>query len=138
MAPTGSLRGLISQIVEPYRFLQLDRIVISGDDVAIDDRGATPVALVIHELATNAAKYGALLTENGQVTIAIAATGDDLTIDWTERNGPPLAGAPTVSGFGTRLAKLSAERQLGGVITYQWNPEGLTVRLSLKCSRLHR
>ena len=137
-ALTGTLRGLISQIIEPYQFRHIDRIVISGDDVAIDDRGATPVAFVFHELATNAAKYGALLTEQGQVTIDIARTGDDLTIDWTERNGPYLGGAPTVSGFGTRLAELSAERQLGGKIEYQWDPEGLRVRLSLKCSRLHR
>ncbi len=137
-APTGTLRGLISQIVEPYQFRHIDRIVISGDDVAIDDRGATPVALVIHELATNAAKYGALLTEKGQVTVDTVRVGDDLTITWTERNGPYLAGAPTVTGFGTRLAELSVERQLGGKIDYRWDPEGLQVRLSLKCSRLHR
>lgn len=136
--PAGTLRGLISQIVEPYQFSHIDRIVISGDDVAIDDRGATPVALVIHELATNAAKYGALLTEKGQVRIEIRRTGDDLAVIWTERNGPYLAGAPAVSGFGTKLAELSVERQLGGTIENLWEPEGLQVRIGLKCSRLHR
>ncbi|MFM5893555.1 MAG: sensor histidine kinase [Novosphingobium sp.] len=136
--PVGTLRGLISQIVEPYQFSHIDRIVISGDDVAIDDRGATPVALVIHELATNAAKYGALLTEKGQVTIAITRVGDNLTISWTERNGPYLAGAPTTSGFGSKLAELSVERQLGGTIENLWEREGLQVRIGLKCSRLHR
>jgi PAS domain S-box-containing protein len=136
--PVGTLRGLISQIVEPYQFSHIDRIMISGDDVAIDDRGATPVALVIHELATNAAKYGALLTEKGQVTIAIARVGDDLTISWTERNGPYLAGAPTASGFGSKLAELSVERQLGGTIENLWEPVGLQVKIGLKCSRLHR
>ena len=116
------ISGLINQIVEHYRFRHIDRIIISGDDVAIDDRGVPPVALVIHELATNAAKYGALLTEKGQVTIDIARTGDDLTIDWTERNGPYLAGAPTVSGFDTRLAELSTERQLGSKIGISVEP----------------
>ena len=136
--PVGSLRGLISQIVEPYQFSHIDRIVITGDDVAIDDRGATPVALVIHELATNAAKYGALLTEKGQVTIAITRVGDDLTINWIERNGPYLAGAPAVTGFGTKLAELSVERQLGGTIEHLWAHEGLQVTIGLKCLRLHR
>ena len=137
-AQTGTLRGLISQILEPYAFSQFDRIVLTGDDVAIDDRGATPIALVLHELATNAAKYGALLAEEGQVRIAIKRAGDDLTIDWTERGGPYLSGAPSVTGFGTRLAELSVERQLGGTIERTWDPDGLQVRIGLQCSRLHR
>ena len=140
-APTmerGTLRGLISQILEPYAFSQYERVLISGDDVAIDDRGATPIALVVHELATNAAKYGALLTEKGQINIAIARSGDDLTIDWVEHNGPYLSGAPASSGFGTKLAELSVERQLGGTIINTWDPDGLHVQIKLKCSRLHR
>ena len=137
-AETGTLHGLINQILEPYAFSQFDRIVISGDDVAIDDRGVTPVALVLHELATNAAKYGALVAEEGQVRIAIMRDGDDLTIDWTERNGPYLSGAPTTTGFGTKLADLSVERQLGGTIERTWNSNGLEVRIGLQCSRLHR
>jgi len=72
------------------------------------------------------------------VNIVITRTGDDVTIDWTERNGPYLAGEPTLTGFGTRLAELSVKRQLGGGLEYDWNPEGLGVKLSLKCSRLHR
>ena len=134
----GTLRGLIGQILEPYVFSQFDRIVITGDDVAIDDRGATPIALVLHELATNAAKYGALLVETGQVEIAIARTGDDVAIDWTERGGPYLSGPPSMNGFGTKLAELSVERQLGGTIERIWHPEGLQVRIELHCSRLHR
>lgn len=137
-SPKGTLRGLIGQILEPYAFSQFDRIVIEGDDVAIDDRGATPIALVVHELATNAAKYGALLVETGEVRIAIKRSGDDLKITWTERGGPYLSGPPTTTGFGTRLAELSVERQLGGTIERDWNPEGLRVRIGLKCSRLHR
>ena len=136
--PRGTLRGLIGQILEPYAFSQFDRIVIAGDDVAIDDRGATPIALVLHELATNAAKYGALLVEHGEVKITIQRSGDDLMIDWSERNGPYLSGLPGTTGFGTRLAELSVERQLGGTIERTWHPEGLHVRIGLQCSRLHR
>ncbi|MFM5916641.1 MAG: PAS domain-containing protein [Novosphingobium sp.] len=137
-SPAGTLRGLITQIVEPYQFSHIERIKVSGDDVAIDDRGATPIALVIHELATNAAKYGALLTEDGRVNVDIVRDGDAVTLNWTERNGPYLAGAPSESGFGTQLAELSVERQLGGSIKNLWKPEGLEVQIELKCSRLHR
>lgn len=136
--PLGTLRGLIGQILEPYAFSQFDRIVIAGDDVAIDDRGATPITLVLHELATNAAKYGALLVEQGQIKITIQRSGDDLMIDWSEHNGPYLSGPPDTTGFGTRLAQLSVERQLGGTIERIWHPEGLHVRIVLQCSRLHR
>ena len=72
------------------------------------------------------------------MTITIARHGDELMIDWIERNGPYLAGAPSVSGFGTKLAELSVARQLGGTIEYKWESEGLQVRIGLKCSQLHR
>ena len=93
---------------------------------------------MLRELATNAAKYGALLVEQGQVKITIQRSGDDLMIDWSERDGPYLSGPPDTTGFGTWLAQLSVERQLGGTIERTWHPEGLHVRIGLQCSRLHR
>ena len=70
-----SLHGIIRQILAPYPALTYSKIVISGDDLKVDDRGATPLALVIHELATNAAKYGALSVSEGEVAIRTTADG---------------------------------------------------------------
>jgi PAS domain S-box-containing protein len=68
----STLRGLLEEIFRPYPAFDEQRIVIAGDDVAVDDRGATPIALFFHELATNAAKYGALSTYDGRVELEIA------------------------------------------------------------------
>ncbi|KQN04450.1 histidine kinase [Sphingobium sp. Leaf26] len=124
----GSLRGLLAQIFAPYRNETGARIVLSGDDPAIDDRSATPLALLFHELATNAAKYGALSETDGLVRLHVAVDGSNVCIDWQEEGGPAvLSGRP--DGFGTRLMTLSVERQLGGRIERHWRPDGL--RLSL-------
>lgn len=132
------LQGLLAELLEPYRSDDADRVAITGDDVAIDDRGATPIALVVHELATNAAKYGSLSAPEGKVTIDIARDGDALTIVWTESGGPAIAAAPTRTGFGTHLAELSVGRQLGGSISRDWRAEGLQATIRLDVSRVHR
>lgn len=104
----------------------------------VDDKGATPLALVIHELATNAAKYGALSTSEGHVTIDISQNEGLLELIWTESGGPVIAGPPTHNGFGTSLAELSVSRQLGGEISKEWPKEGLKVVMRIEASRLHR
>ena len=104
----------------------------------VDDKGATPVALVIHELATNAAKYGALSTSEGHVTVDIFDSGGQLELVWMEQGGPAIAGPPTRHGFGTDLAELSVSRQLGGEISKEWAPEGLKVTMRVEAARLHR
>ena len=134
VAPT--LRGLLGELLAPYIDAHRDQIEISGDDLALDDRGATPIALVVHELSTNAAKYGALSTEAGRLNVHVERRGDVVDIDWVERGGPPLVGAPAHVGFGTHLAGMSIEQQLGGTITRHWRPEGLVVALQLKVAAL--
>lgn len=104
----------------------------------VDDKGATPLALVVHELATNAAKYGALSTSDGDVTVDIAENDGELELVWTEKGGPMIDGAPSHQGFGTSLAELSVSRQLGGEISKEWRSEGLKVVMRIKASRLHR
>lgn len=135
---SGSLQGLISQLLTPYTMPHSDRILVRGDDIRIDDQSATPIALVIHELATNSAKYGALSAPVGKLTIDISREGDDLSIAWGEHHGPAIAGTPTHVGFGTELAELSIKRQLGGTIVKDWAADGLKVSIKLKASRLHR
>ena len=131
-----SLHGLLGELFAPY-----DRPVgglrVVGDDVQVDDRSATPLALLFHELATNATKYGALATDGGAVTVAIAVAGEEVVFDWTETGGPPVVPAAT-EGFGSQLIELSAMRQLGGTVTRDWRPEGLAVRITLPSAAFHR
>ena len=134
----STLHGMLREMLSPYPALDAGRIVISGDDLPIDDRGATPLALVFHELATNSAKYGALSVPEGQIEITTRSNGDDVIVDWIEQGGPPVAAAPDKIGFGTRLVEISVVKQLGGTIDRQWNEAGLAARLTLQSKRLIR
>ena len=126
-AQQDSLRGLLGELLLPYQSQAGERVTIEGQDIAIDDRAATPLALLFHELATNASKYGALSTADGTVTITIAAAGDVSRIIWREDGGPRLICAAEPSGFGSQLIELSAVRQLGGTVTRDWRVEGLAM-----------
>ncbi|MBX3479607.1 MAG: PAS domain-containing protein [Caulobacter sp.] len=129
---------LLAELLKPYNTDATDRIVISGDDAAIDDQVATPLALVFHELATNAAKYGAFSTPDGQVRIHGSRQGDRLRIDWIETGGPPVNGPAASEGFGSTLARLSVETQLGGKLERDWAKTGLIVSLTLPVGSLSR
>jgi two-component sensor histidine kinase len=129
---------MLREMLSPYPALEAGRIIIRGDDLPIDDRGATPLALVFHELATNSAKYGALSVPAGQIEVATAANGGDVIVDWVELGGPAVTAAPETIGFGTRLVEISVVKQLGGTIDRDWNESGLAVRLTLQAKRLIR
>ena len=133
-----SLHGIIRQILAPYPALSDSKIIISGDDIRVDDRSATPIALLIHELATNAAKYGALSVSDGEVAIRTIADGDAVTIAWAESGGPPLSGAPIRAGFGTKLMELSVVNQLGGTFDRDWRPIGLAATIHVQRKRIAR
>jgi two-component sensor histidine kinase len=94
--------------------------------------------MLFHELATNAAKYGALSVDTGHVSVHIARQDGMCVIDWHEAGGPAVSGAPDEEGFGSRLMLLAAERQLGGRIERSWAPDGLTVRLNIPDHALNR
>ncbi|WP_228242894.1 PAS domain-containing protein [Porphyrobacter sp. GA68] len=137
-APTDSLHGILLEILSPYPALAEGRITLAGPDVRVDDRGATPLALLVHELATNAVKYGALSSEDGQVAIVISEDGDKVRLEWRETGGPTLTGTPSRQGFGTRLCDLSIVQQLGGTLERNWLPEGLAVNVAVERDRLVR
>jgi len=132
------LAGLLEELLSPYQGEAADRITVNGDAIAIDDQVATPLALVFHELATNAAKYGAFSDPDGKVCVNIRTDADALIIDWIETDGPKIAGAPTIEGFGSTLAKLSVETQLGGRLERRWTGDGLQVTLSIPSKSLNR
>jgi PAS domain S-box-containing protein len=134
----STLHAMLHDLFAAYPALNEGRLTISGDDVAIDDRGATPVALVFHELATNAAKYGALSVADGAVAVASSVNDDAVSVVWIERNGPEIAGPPERTGFGSQLAELSIVQQLGGTIKQTWDRVGLTVHITVPAGRLTR
>ncbi len=131
----ATLFAMLTELLAPYQ--DGDRILFEGDDAAIDDRSATPLGLVFHELATNAAKYGALSTPGGRVVLASSRDGDTQTLTWTETGGPPVT-APQRTGFGSNLTRVSVEGQLGGKLAHDWRPQGLVLTLTLPRSAMSR
>lgn len=134
----SQLYGLLVELMAPYQSATGDRVSISSDEIKLDDRGATPIALIIHELATNSAKYGALSVEGGQVAIVARPAGDDVIITWRESGGPMVDGKPTQQGFGSQMISMSAERQLAGTIDMEWAAGGLVATLKVPAANLHR
>ena len=112
------------------------RVILVGDDADFDDQAATPVALLFHELATNAAKYGALSVPGGRVTLTTLRQGDRYVMTWQERGGPPVSGTPEGAGFGSSLLALSVEGQLGGTLEQIWACEGLEVVADISATAL--
>jgi PAS domain S-box-containing protein len=138
-AQQDSLRGLLTDLFEPYQQLDRPRVVVIGDDLLIDDRSATPLALLFHELVTNATKYGALSTETGAVTLNVAHDDERVTLCWTETGGPPVVAPENKrAGFGSQLIELSAVRQLGGTVKRDWHPKGLFATVTVPRSSFSR
>jgi PAS domain S-box-containing protein len=134
-----TLHTLIQTVVAPYAGgddNHQSRAFVTGPDISIAGTAVTNFALLLHEFATNAAKYGALSLPEGHVEIACSQAGDLFTILWNERNGPRIDQEPGSSGFGTLLAKATVHGQLGGEISRDWKPEGLSIRLAFVVSRV--
>jgi PAS domain S-box-containing protein len=128
----ANLRGLIEEELEPYLTADAARISLQGRDILLQPAAAQTLALALHELATNAAKYGALSTPEGRVSLDWDFSGNRLDLTWDESGGPELV-KPTFQGFGSRIINASIERQLGGSVKSEWRPEGLTCRISVPC-----
>ena len=134
-----TLHAFLGDLFKPYADGDgRPRVVISGDDAAFDDQAATSVALLFHELATNATKYGALSNEGGGVRLNTRQRDDRYVLTWEEHDGPPVAGKPERSGFGSSLSSLSVEGQLGGRLERTWAPQGLCVVADLPATALSR
>ena len=128
-----TLHLLVREILHPYddgADERSPRVAIEGADAVLASSVVTSIALVLHELATNAVKYGSLSAPGGSVYITCSEEDEQLVLVWKERGGPPVQ-APGTEGFGTRLGRATIERQLRGAIEWEWNPEGLMIRLRL-------
>jgi two-component sensor histidine kinase len=104
------------------------RIAVHGPKLRLKAASAQPIGLALHELATNAGKYGALSTDTGRVDIGWGADGDTFTMSWTEREGPAVS-APKRRGFGTIVMETMAERSVDGAVELDYAPLGLSWRL---------
>jgi two-component sensor histidine kinase len=122
--------ALLKAILAPHEDQSHTRIAISGCDAPISSKALTSLALLLHELATNAAKYGALSTPSGALTIALSRVDDALQMDWHERTDPRPQGRSEREGFGTALEK-AVLRGLAGTMQKNWRSDGLSVTLTL-------
>jgi PAS domain S-box-containing protein len=129
-----TMHSLIRTIFAPYvlgRPSDSEGVVVEGPDLPVGDDAVTNVALVLHELATNAAKYGSLSSPEGTIHIDCSTHDGALSLIWKERGGPTLDRGPDTEGFGGLLTRRVVEGQFGGQLARSWEPEGLTIRLSV-------
>jgi len=134
----ASLRTLLEGELAPYQDGSGRRTVLAGPDVTLGTRETLSLSLVFHELATNAAKYGALSMEGGSVQVTWeVATGDDggprLLLTWRERDGPAVT-PPELHGFGTRLIQVSIAHELGGEVKLDYSPGGVRCTMGIRLS----
>ncbi len=113
-----------------------DRISITVPEVRVGETAATTLALIVHELATNSIKYGALSQARGTLGVACTANDDELVVVWTERGGPPPVEPVGSRGFGSKLLTQSVSGQLGGSIAFDWPSEGVIVTLQMSKARV--
>jgi two-component sensor histidine kinase len=135
----GDISLLIKAVVAPHDHTALglpSRFSIEGPHVACGDHAINGVALVFHEMTTNAIKYGALSNEQGRVDVRWTIDGDVLDLRWLERDGPAVAGAPASKGFGSALVRNTIAGQFGGAVDYDWAPGGLTVAMRLPLAKV--
>jgi len=113
------------------------RVRIAGPELRLAAVATQPVSLALHELATNAAKYGALSQPGGSVSLSwqMDRAAGELRLVWHETGGPPVPAAPSRRGFGSRIIVGTVVDQLGGQVTHHWNAEGLRCELTLPAAR---
>jgi len=128
-----TLHALIETILSPYdgrTDADSARVMISGPDIPIAGSAVTSFALLLHEFATNAAKYGALSTSAGHIDIGCSEDDGQFALTWTERGGPRVDRYTDGEGFGSLLAHATVKSQFAGEISRDWKPDGLTIQLT--------
>ena len=126
----AEIGDLLAQEMAPY---PAEQVTLVGPSLRLPARHALALGMVLHELATNAAKYGALSTPNGRLDVQWATFDIErpepmLVLEWRETGGPAVS-PPTKAGFGSRLIKVSVEKDLGGAVALDFAPTGLVCRI---------
>jgi len=131
------LNLLAEQILAPHLSdAQHSKLSVTGPEILLGEKSASAMALILHELATNAIKYGALRHADGKVMIGWEFSGDVLVLTWREQNSTATIVEPTSAGFGTRLVKSAVEGQFGGKVDLAWKRFGVELRLEVSRARL--
>jgi PAS domain S-box-containing protein len=131
----AELGRLIEEELAPFMTNDVSRVMLSGPAIQLEPATAQTLALALHELATNAAKYGALSSLEGSLELVWSAHPEGLELEWRETAGPQVK-IPARQGFGTRSVITSVETQLGGQAHFDWRPEGLYCRLLVPVAEL--
>jgi PAS domain S-box-containing protein len=126
----ADLATLVAEELAPYRIGDPDKVQIGGPNVSLQPHTAQALALALHELATNAAKHGALSSLSGKIMVTWKTGPDSLVLHWNETGGPRIAPPPSRS-FGLNVIRASIENQLSGKATFDWAPEGIHCTLSI-------
>jgi two-component sensor histidine kinase len=134
------LGDLLTVLLAPYDDLGAfsGRVRVSVPRMGVGEQAATTLALVVHELATNSLKYGALSSPTGTLDISCAPHDTEVVVVWTERGGPPVASPIGEGGYGSKLLNRGMTAQLGGSISCDWSTDGVVVTLHMTKDRLTR
>jgi two-component sensor histidine kinase len=130
-AASTDFGDIVRRILVPYGFAKAS---VTGPVLPVGERSTNSVALIFHELATNAAKYGALSNESGTIAVDWTADEKDIALSWKEVGGP-VTTPPANNGFGSRLIAMTVQGA-GGSIEYEWKPDGLNAHLRMPLSAL--
>ncbi len=126
----ADLGALVAEELAPYRIAEAEKVKIAGPKVSLLPHVAQGLALALHEMATNAAKHGALSSVAGTVSVTWTTQPDSVVLLWQESGGPTVAPPPARS-FGLNVIRASIVNQLGGKAVFDWNPQGMRCTLSI-------
>src|SRR5450631_3342842 len=134
------LGDLLTVLLAPYDDMGAfsGRVRVSVPRMGVGEQAATTLALVVHELATNSLKYGALSSPDGTLDISCAPHDTEVVVVWTERGGPPVTAPADDAGYGSKLLNRGMTTQLGGSIACDWSSEGIIVTLRMTKVRLEK
>ena len=135
----ASLRRVVADELRPFEAPNGSHAVIDGNDMLLKPKAATAISMVVHELTTNSAKYGALSRAEGRVSVRWRIAGEAdaavLRLEWAESGGPPVA-PPERRGFGTMLIERTLAYEFGGAADLDFAPEGLRCRIAVPLARV--
>ena len=126
----ADLGKLVDEEFAPYLTDESEKVVVNGPAVLLQPNTAQTLALALHELATNAAKYGALSAETGRVALNWNLQPGRLELSWVETGGPAVS-TPATRGYGTRVVAMGIENQLGGSVKFDWDRKGLRCSMAV-------
>jgi len=133
---SAGLRDLVNDSLEPFGVAngRAERFSITGSNVRLPPKTILALGIALHELATNAVKYGAFSNAAGSILIAWAIEGERLVLRWQERNGPPVAPA-TRKGFGSQVLERGLGHELEGEVHLDYQPNGVVCTIDIPAPR---